>query len=73
VALTAKQYRLLTPLFQAAGRGKSKAVRRLIAGGADLEARGPLGTTPLYVAVTGGHTEVVRRLTAVGAAVDAPD
>ncbi len=58
------------PLIVAVERGQRDAVDRLIASGADLEARTPDGVTPLYAAAFHGQTEILRRLIAAGAPVD---
>lgn len=58
------------PLILAVERGQRDAVDRLIASGADLQARTPDGVTPLYAAAFHGHAEILRRLIAAGAPVD---
>jgi ankyrin repeat protein len=51
-------------LIAAAGRGDLEAVRRHLAGGADVNARAPGCLTPLMAAARGGHLAVVRALLA---------
>jgi len=65
------------PLLDAVAEGRTEDVRRLLAGGAEVDARYPvLGGfndvhTPLLVAARDGHTEIVRLLLAAGADVNA--
>jgi NAD(P)-dependent dehydrogenase (short-subunit alcohol dehydrogenase family) len=60
-----------TGLHEAAMEGDLDAARELIASGADLNAREPMGgSSPLITAATFGHTAVARALIAAGADVD---
>jgi ankyrin repeat protein len=61
----------LTPLHEAARKGRSGAVDVLLAGGARLEAADKWGVTPLIEAASSGHAPVVARLIAAGARLDA--
>lgn len=54
-------------LHAAAFAGDVAAVRRLIAAGADLDAKDPYGSTPLAIAATFGKTDVARALVDAGA------
>ena len=58
-------------LFQAAGIGDVAAVRRLVAGGADLEEPDELGAKPLHVAAMSGKLEVLKVLVELGADMEA--
>ncbi|KAL2270538.1 hypothetical protein VTJ83DRAFT_2722 [Remersonia thermophila] len=51
-----------TPLELAIAQGEIDIFRALIDGGADIEARGPLGRLPLRVAVEMGHEAIVNLL-----------
>ena len=55
------------PLIRAAADGDAGAVRELLAGGADVNARTLAGDTALIRAAFFGHAEVVRDLLAAGA------
>jgi hypothetical protein len=58
-------------LHQAAMDGDLDAARELIAAGADVNAREPMGgSSPLITAATFGHTAVVQALIAAGADLD---
>ena len=59
-----------TPLHTACVWGDVEAVRLLVESGADVNARGDLGTTPLYDAVTFGHARCATLLLLVGATVN---
>jgi ankyrin repeat protein len=54
-----------------AGRGGLRIVSRLLAAGADVNARAAGGYTPLHIATFGGDTEILNTLLAHGAAADA--
>jgi len=54
-------------LHVAAEKGDGSAVKRLIAGGAQLDALDGSGSTALYVAADRGHADVVKQLLAAGA------
>lgn len=56
-----------TLLSLASAAGQAELVRLLVARGADLERRAPLGLTPLQSAVSAGHAEVLRVLLKAGA------
>ena len=58
-------------LLDAASRGDSTAVRRLLAAGADPSARGLLGETALHLAAVAGNTAVLQQLLDAGAVGDA--
>jgi len=58
-------------LHLAAHQGDAKAVARLAADGADLEARDGSGRTPLHVAAYGSHEGAVRALAEAGADLNA--
>jgi len=60
-------------LFRAAHEGDSAEVQRLIAAGADLNARDSHGRTPTLVAAFGSHDEVFRLLAEAGADMNAQD
>ncbi|CAN7686532.1 ankyrin repeat domain-containing protein [Bosea sp. LjRoot237] len=60
-----------TGLLGAAGRGDLPAVNRLIATGADLEARDGQRQTPLLLAVAGNHVAAAKALLAAGASPNA--
>lgn len=62
-----------TPLHVACAWGDLSAIDLLIAGGADVNARGDLGTTPIYNAVSFGRVRSVARLLMAGATVDDPN
>jgi len=61
----------VTNLVDAAKRGDGHAVHRLIADGADLNARGPMGYTALHWAGIRGHWEIFSELVEAGAPVNA--
>jgi TonB family protein len=61
------------PLIRAAADGDAGAVKKLLAGGADVNARTPVGDTALIRAAFFGHTEVVRILLDAGADARARD
>ena len=56
-----------SPLHYAATGGSAAIVKRLLAKGAQLEARSPNGTTPLMMAARYGNEEAVDALLAAGA------
>ena len=56
-----------TPLRDAARQGDSKAVKTLIAAGADVNQADERGVTPLYIAAAKGRVAVVKELLAAGA------
>ena len=60
-------------LLDAAGRGDSEAVTRLLARGASPAVRDEQGRTPLVAAAYGNHLAAARALVAAGADVDAED
>lgn len=62
-----------TPLHWAAYRGHADIVERLVAKGADVNAKDAGGETPLLLAACKGETEVVEVLVANGADVNAKD
>ena len=58
-------------LHIAATRGDAQAVRDLLEGGADPNARGERGCTPLHCALEAKHPQVARILIAAGGSLDA--
>ena len=62
-----------TALLSAALNGRANAVRRLLAAGADLNARDEDGDTPLHLAALGGDGDTVKILLDAGADVSARD
>ena len=54
-------------VFRAAFDGDLATVKRLVAEGADLEARSDLGQTPLHLAIENDNVEVVKFLLESGA------
>ena len=58
-------------LHLAAHRGDEKAITKLSADGADLEARDGSGRTPLHVAAYGSHEDAVQALAKAGANLNA--
>jgi hypothetical protein len=61
----------VTDLVDAAKRGDGHAVHRLIADGADLEVRGPMGCTALHWAAIRGNWRIFSDLVAAGASANA--
>ena len=59
-----------TPLHVACVWGDVSAIALLLAGGAEVNARGDEGTTPIYNAVSFGHVRCVSLLLEAGATVD---
>ncbi len=64
---------LTTDLHGAAERGDLAEVQRIIAHGANLNARDSMGRTPLHEAAKGGYQEVVDVLVRCGARIDCED
>jgi ankyrin repeat protein len=62
-----------TPLHVACVWGDLTAIDLLLAGGADVNARGELDTTPLYNAVSFERVRSVQRLLRAGATADDPN
>ena len=62
-----------TPLHVACVWGDLTAIDLLLAGGADVNARGDLGCTPIYNAVSFERVRSVERLLRAGATVDDPN
>jgi ankyrin repeat protein len=60
-----------TPLIKAANSGNAKEVSRLLADGADVNAKNLRGNTPLHVAADQGLKDVAELLIAKGADVNA--
>lgn len=60
-----------SPLHNAAARGDSGKVERLIRGGADVNARTKTGNTPLHFAVGAGHVATTEVLLKHNAEIDA--
>jgi ankyrin repeat protein len=60
-----------SPLFKACCLGKAREVRRLLSGGADVNAANEQGHTPLMAASQYGHVEVVDMVLAAEANVNA--
>jgi ankyrin repeat protein len=63
----------ITPLHEAAYRGKSEVVEYLIANGADVNTKSFGGFTPLHRASSKGHLEIVKRLIEKGAVISTKD
>ncbi len=57
-------------LFEAVKKGDIEQVKKFIAAGADVNARGNQSLTPLHFAAKGGHEEIARLLIAEGANVN---
>jgi ankyrin repeat protein len=74
-AVTSVAYDGWTPLHLAAFFGRTQAIERLLAAGAELNAvsRNSLQNTPLHAAVAGGHVEAALLLIRRGADVNAQD
>eukprot|EP00899_Mesostigma_viride_P001574 jgi/Mesvir1/11417/Mv25117-RA.2 len=62
-----------TLLHVAAQAGRLNIVRRMVAGGANKEAKDKDGQTPLYIASKEGHLDIVMHLVARGANKEAKD
>lgn len=60
----------MTPLMKACREGLGDMVDRLIAAGADLEARNADGNTALWLACVGGHLDIIDRLVDAGIVID---
>ncbi len=60
-----------TGLHRAVARGDVVQIRKLLAEGADPNARDGAGRTPLHVAAFGSHYDAVRALVAGGASINA--
>jgi ankyrin repeat protein len=56
-----------TGLLAAAARGEAAEIERLVAGGAQVDARDGYGRTPLHVAAYGRHADAMRALVKAGA------
>jgi len=56
-----------TPLHTVCSWGEVEPVKTLLQAGADVNARGDLGSTPLFNAVIGGNENVVKLLLSYGA------
>lgn len=56
-----------SPLFEAVKKGEVSETKRLLAGGADVNAYDEYGLTPLEIAVAKGDAEMIRALFAGGA------
>ena len=61
------------PIHDVAWKGDLAGVQRELNKGADVNARGFLGSTPLHNAARWGHKEVAKLLIAKGADVNAKD
>ncbi len=61
----------MTALHYAALKGKTRAVKFLIARGADVNVADPSGDTPLHLAAGGGHADVADILLSKGADINA--
>jgi uncharacterized protein len=68
VAPTPAEAAAYAGLHAAAHRGEADTIRRLIAGGANLDARDAYGRTPLHVATFAKQRDAVRLLLQAGAA-----
>ena len=58
-------------IFKSASNGNFREIKRLIDGGADVNARNEYGNTPLIEAAQKGHSEAAKVLIDAGAEVDA--
>jgi len=58
---------------EVAGKGNVDEVRRLLAVGANVNAKDGLGLTPLHMSARNGHVEVSQMLVGAGANLDAPN
>jgi uncharacterized protein len=58
------------PLDVAAGRGNLEEIQALLAGGAEVNAKGEMGNTALHEAVAQGHVAAVKLLLESGAYTD---
>jgi len=70
VAPGAEQLRAYSGLHQAAARGDALRIKALAAGGANLDARDPMGRTPLHVATFEHQREAITALAGAGADLD---
>jgi uncharacterized protein len=61
-----------TPLFHAAGTGRTDIMRSLLAHGAEVDSQRSAGFTPLFSAILSRHLEAIRLLLDAGASADAP-
>jgi ankyrin repeat protein len=64
---------MVTAMFAAAQSGDVDEIRRLVAGGADVEEQGDRGRRPMHVAALYGHVNVIRTLAELGAKLDPRD
>ena len=62
-----------TPLFHAAGTGRTDIIRCLLAHGAEVDSHRDKGFTPLFSAILSRHLEAIRMLLDAGASPDAPE
>jgi len=60
-------------LFKAAQEGDVTAIRRLVEGGANVDARDPRGRTPVHVAAFASQDEALRALAEAGSDMNALD
>ena len=63
----------LPPLHQAVADGNIAEVKRLIDGGADINAKEEDGLTPLHIAAFAGQTKIALALIKVGADIHAKE
>jgi cytohesin len=56
-----------TPLYIAAGRGHTEAIKLLLAAKASVDAPNKNGSTPLLIVAQQGHTEAIKLLLAANA------
>jgi ankyrin repeat protein len=62
-----------TPLFHAAGTGRTDIMRLLLAHGAEVDSHREKGFTLLFSAILSRHLEAIRLLLGAGASPDAPE
>ncbi|TMP92515.1 MAG: ankyrin repeat domain-containing protein [Verrucomicrobia bacterium] len=62
-----------TPLFHAAGTGRTDIMRLLLVNGAEVDSHREQGFTPLFSAILSHRLEAIRLLLDAGASPDAPE
>ena len=71
--ITARAKKTETGLLSAAQKGDIKAVRNLLAKGADMDIKNGSGMTPLMAAADNGYADIVKELLNYGADINAKD